>query len=82
MPPANFATVEAGGEEVNWNYSQVWDLPNRECGLLEVSDSVIMWVCLIISPMHLPAQDMESPSLVDASGICVAGHILGLNIGK
>ena len=50
--------------------------------MLEVSDSVIMWVCLIINPMHLPAKDMESPSLVDASGICVAGRILGLNIGK
>ena len=50
--------------------------------MLEVSDSVIMRVCLIISPMHLPEKDMEPPSLVDASGICVAGSILGLNIGK
>lgn len=41
-----------------------------------------MWVCLIISPMHLPEKDMESPFLVDASGICAARHILGLNIGK
>ena len=32
--------------------------------------------------MHLPAKDMESPSLGDASGICLAERILGLNIGK
>lgn len=58
----------------------VWSLPNGECGLLEVS--VTMWACLIISPMYLPAKDMESPSLGDASGICLAERILGLNIGK
>ena len=48
----------------------------------EVNGRLNMWVCLILSPMQLPAKDMEPLSLADAHGVCVAWSILGLNTSR